>query len=193
MTTSLLSVQDARVAELLAHPCDLEWFTFGGVRTYDPPRPGEKLVSRPLRWTSDELCPLTARHAKILADAFGLRLPTREEARSFSKFPHIPIQTLAWNDPLFGTVEGTRVVTKRIDDQLKARDLRGCIVDNEAKMWIDGASPGWALLVGFFDASGQPANTGAGAPGKPGYGPKGEPHNDLHVDYSMAPVLVWEG
>lgn len=145
------------------------------------------------------LAPMTYENARTWAYRHACRLPTRAEALAMAKLPHIPVQSLPYSDPDFGTVEGAKRYTQRVDYQTRARYGAESgvlpIVDNESKLWIRDAaaglpSPGWALLVGFFDDRGAPANTGAGAPGKRGYGPRGEPHNSAHVDYSMAPRFV---
>lgn len=158
-------------------------------------------LSASLRTPDGTLAPMTYETARTWAYQHACRLPTRAEALAMAKLPHIPVQSIAWDDPAFGTLEGAKRYTERVDYQILARhharagDETAPVVDNESKVWIRDAaaglpSPGWSLLVGFFDAAGKPANTGAGAPGKKGYGPKGEPHNSQHVDYSMAPRFV---
>lgn len=162
------------------------------------------LLTASLRTPDGVLAPMTYETARTWAYQHACRLPTRAEALAMSKLPHIPVQSMAYNDPDFGTLEGAKRYTERVDYQVRARHGDPPpIVDNESKVWVRDASavvpgaltvglpsPGYALLVGFFDEAGAPANTGAGAPGKKGYGPRGEPHNSTHVDYSMAPRFV---
>jgi hypothetical protein len=174
--------------------------------------PGRRL-SASLRTPDGILAPMTYENTRTWAYQHACRLPTRAEALGMAALPHIPVQSMPYSDPDFATVEGAKRYTARVDYQIRARHgepqdtelvvERPVIVDNESKVWIRDPravvpgraivglpSPGWALLAGFFDDAGKPANTGAGAPGKRGYGPGGEPHNSAHVDYSMAPRLV---
>lgn len=183
--TTLSSVQDAWLARAAAAP-ELQWFAPDGTPDDDAP-PGPR-VSSSLR-VDGTLAPLTYRHARDLAWRLGARLPFRAEALAFGQLPHVPYQTLPHDSPAFGTVEGAREVSRRLD-RLHARSLATELVDNESKYWIDGATPGWSFLLGFFDDAGVPVQKGTGRPGQPGYGPRGEPHNDLHVDYSSAPRFV---
>lgn len=174
------------------------------------------LLSASLRTPDGVLAPMTYETARTWAYQHACRLPTRLEALAMARLPHIPVQSIAYNDPDFGTLEGARRYTERVDYQTRVLCERVAapvearmraagistayvetpvVVDNESKVWIRDAaaglpSPGYALLVGFFDERGTPANSGTGAPGKKGYGPKGEPHNSQHVDYSMAPRFV---
>ena len=187
--TSLASTAVQR--DLLARADAPAWTDLEGV-------PGQ--LSASLRTPDGVLAPMTYETARTWAYQHACRLPTRDEALAMARLPHIPVQSIAWDDPDFGTLEGAKRYTERVDYQVRARyglapAVDVPLVDNESKAWIRDAaaglpSPGWALLVGFFDAAGKPANTGAGAPGKKGYGPRGEPHNSQHVDYSMAPRFV---
>lgn len=163
------------------------------------------LLTASLRTPDGVLAPMTYETARTWAYQHACRLPTRAEALAMARLPHIPVQAMPYSDPDFGTLEGARRYTERVDYQVRARypGTPAPIVDNESKVWVRDASavvpgaltvglpsPGYALLVGFFDEAGAPANTGAGAPGKKGYGPRGEPHNSAHVDYSMPPRFV---